>query len=238
MEILSYEEIIKQSGLPKKYAKNIARDYDSYKAFIDRYKRGEIEYPFNRDVFCGFRGLTLSEREITQRQKLNYSKLVQEIENKNINYNSGNIIDIDAIDKAINALKDRQQVIIRLYYGLDGEKHTLKVIGEMFNVKKAYIGQIKTRALLYLKSSLFIKNREDLTAQEVLNYKIAEENYLNVEEIFNPEGIVPAIPKRTMGSIDGQDERKKKLLESIRIKQEELEALQKELRELENRQKE
>lgn len=56
------------------------------------------------------------------------------------------------IDQILNILTEREQKIIRLYFGLwDGRTHTFKEIGEIFGLTNERIRQIKVKALKKLK---------------------------------------------------------------------------------------
>jgi RNA polymerase primary sigma factor len=52
----------------------------------------------------------------------------------------------------LNTLTNREARILKLYYGLDGEKpHTLEEIGRTFKVTRERVRQIKERALVKLR---------------------------------------------------------------------------------------
>lgn len=54
----------------------------------------------------------------------------------------------------LNTLSQREARILKLYYGLDGEKpHTLEEIGVMFKLTRERVRQIKEKALLKLRHS-------------------------------------------------------------------------------------
>ena len=53
----------------------------------------------------------------------------------------------------LNSLKDREQKVILLHFGLDGqEKQTLEEIGRIYGVTKECIRQTETRALNKLRN--------------------------------------------------------------------------------------
>lgn len=59
----------------------------------------------------------------------------------------------ELIDEAVEALDPREQVIIRLRYGLDdGRPKTLEEVGAMFNVTRERVRQVEQKALKKLRS--------------------------------------------------------------------------------------
>jgi RNA polymerase primary sigma factor len=60
----------------------------------------------------------------------------------------------DDIDKALSGLNDREQDILRRYYGLAGhEPHTLEQIGKVYKLTRERVRQIRDRAILRLRNS-------------------------------------------------------------------------------------
>ena len=58
----------------------------------------------------------------------------------------------DAIDEAMQGLSERQQVVLRMRFGLDGEKaRTLAELGRIFGVGRERIRQIEAKALRMLR---------------------------------------------------------------------------------------
>ena len=58
------------------------------------------------------------------------------------------------INNVISTLKDREQKVVRMRYGLDnGERYTLEEIGNMYGVTKECIRQTELRALKKMKSA-------------------------------------------------------------------------------------
>lgn len=67
---------------------------------------------------------------------------------------SGLIKDIDMkneISEALSFLTDRERSIIECYFGLNGDKMTLEMIGEEFNLTKERVRQIKEKAIRKLR---------------------------------------------------------------------------------------
>jgi RNA polymerase primary sigma factor len=64
---------------------------------------------------------------------------------------------LKAMNKALGLLKPMQELIIRVYYGIDGEEPmNLNEIGEQLNISRERVRQIKEKGLLKLK---FILNQ-------------------------------------------------------------------------------
>jgi len=60
----------------------------------------------------------------------------------------------DDIDKALSTLNEREEDILRRYYGLGGnEPHTLEEIGKVYNLTRERVRQIRDRAILRLRNS-------------------------------------------------------------------------------------
>ena len=58
------------------------------------------------------------------------------------------------INNVISTLKDREQEVVKMRYGLDNnEKHTLEEIGNIYGVTKECIRQTELRALKKMKNS-------------------------------------------------------------------------------------
>lgn len=56
------------------------------------------------------------------------------------------------LDRVLDKLEEREQMIVRLYFGLDGaEIHTLAQIGELLEISRERVRQIKSNALDKLK---------------------------------------------------------------------------------------
>jgi RNA polymerase primary sigma factor len=60
----------------------------------------------------------------------------------------------DDIDKALATLNEREQDILRRYYGLAGnDPHTLEEIGRVYSLTRERVRQIRDRAILRLRNS-------------------------------------------------------------------------------------
>lgn len=175
------EELAKKYVIPVKYLIDIIERYGSYEVFIDQYKKGEIDYDFPKEVFCGYRGITLSEQDITERQKLAYSNLMEKIIG-NV-YEVGTMyIDIDEVNRVIEeVLTDIEKPIIQMRFGLEGKKFSLEECGKRFNVGPERIRQREVKATQKLRrpkrSRTFIGNIK----LERANLKKFELEYKNAE---------------------------------------------------------
>lgn len=129
------EEMAKRMGLPQKYAVDIIKKYGSYEEFIEQYKRGTIDYKFGNDVFCGYRGVTISEQEMTEEQKLRYADFAKDfLFDFDWNFENGDYIDIDKLKICIEEFPERIKECIELYYGLNGPKMKCEQIGKNFGI--------------------------------------------------------------------------------------------------------
>lgn len=167
------KEIAKQYELPQRVAVDIHNEFNSGYEFLVAYKRGLRDYVFPENMFVGFTGITLSEKEITEKQKLAYAKLVQNICQTNINYSEGVYIDIDELDKQIEQLSDFEKRIIVSSYGLDGKTITQTDIAKTQNCSRSWIQQKSRKAHEILGSSgiiyTFLKSiQSDEVALETL----------------------------------------------------------------------
>ena len=59
------------------------------------------------------------------------------------------------LDQVLSILADREQDIIRRYFGLTGESQTLESIGEEYSLTKERIRQIKEKAIRKLRNNSF-----------------------------------------------------------------------------------
>jgi len=55
------------------------------------------------------------------------------------------------IDRALETLSEREQQIIRMFFGLDGKEKTLEEIGKEFNLTRERVRQIKEKAIRRLR---------------------------------------------------------------------------------------
>ena len=63
-------------------------------------------------------------------------------------------VEIQIIRNLVEELPEKQKLIIKLYFGFDCEKHTLKEIGKILNVTSQYVHIVLKRTLNELKDQL------------------------------------------------------------------------------------
>lgn len=142
------EGITEEIKLPRKYLLDIIKKYGSYEEFIQQYKSGAIDYKFGKDVFCGYRGITVSEQEMTVEQKLRYANFVNDLfEGVNLNFNDGDYIDLDVLEKIIDSMSDKRKYCVRQYYGLNGQKKTYMAIGKELGISKDSVRELINRGM-------------------------------------------------------------------------------------------
>ena len=140
--------ITEEIKLPRKYLPDIIKKYGSYEEFIQQYKSGDIDYKFGKDVFCGYRGITISEQEMTVEQKLRYANFVNDLfEGVNLNFNDGDYIDLDVLEKIIDSMSDKRKYCVRQYYGLNGQKKTYMAIGKELGISKDSVRELINRGM-------------------------------------------------------------------------------------------
>lgn len=341
------ESIAAQCGIPAKFAIDIIKKYGSFETFLEGYKKGEIEYNFNGEIFCGYRGIALSAQDRTEREKTAYCMLAEEIVEISIGTEKP-YIDMDKLQELLSVLDENEKKVIIFYYGLEENKKNAVECGKELNLTPARIGQIRAKAIRKLRSPQRIgtfysdaqkeeeqiqkyrrkleeiqagisdwkkikefiidengiprEGIEDVTLSEIgvsestfmdgrtenrrigdlmnleaidetigprnmvallsicnhklydylveqksvkeqiqilenrlSRYKVGEENYRQIEEIFNPDAIVPAVPgSQGQLGLNGQEDsqRKQTLLRSIEKKQKELAGLKARLLEM------
>lgn len=151
------EEIAKRYNLPAKYAVDIEREVGSYEEFIKQYKEGKFDYEFKDDVFVGFRGITLSEKDITEEQKKNYATLAlrsidKDVQSSYIEEGVERYIDIDGIIQALDILTEKEKYVLLMKLGLkDGVKHTVQDIRGELKVCRNRVDQIERQAFRKLR---------------------------------------------------------------------------------------
>lgn len=137
---LSTDEI---KGLENKYGissrdvKKISNDYGDIDEFMEKFKRGEIDYQFLEGTFVGARDIILSEKDLTVKQKKAYVDLIYKIykldEQEHGNFNR--IINIDELDECIQRLGYRDRDIIIKRFGLDGKRYSCEEIGRLYGMQ-------------------------------------------------------------------------------------------------------
>lgn len=135
--------------MPSKYVIDIITNYGSLEAFKVAYKKCQCNYNFNNEIFCGFRGITISNKDISEYQKLQYAILIKDLLSIDISkfeYNTGKYLDIDELEEKIRTIPERHQKVIRYYYGLDGKKYTYKEISNIYGISSERVRQILVNA--------------------------------------------------------------------------------------------
>ena len=183
--ILNYskEEIKKIEDnykMPSKYVIDIITNYGSLEAFEVAYKKCQCDYNFNNEIFCGFRGITVSEKDISEYQKLQYAILIKDLLSIDISkfeYNTGKYLDIDELEEKIRTIPERRQKFIRYYYGLDGKKYTYNEISNVYGISSERVRQIlkdakKMLAHPYRSKNIIRDYQKDIVEIEDNNTKI------------------------------------------------------------------
>lgn len=155
------QEIAKSYKMPSKYAIEIMKRYRNKENFTMLYKKGECEYNFENVCFCGFRGIAISQNNITVLQKLQYAILLKHIlhmDIKEFEYDKGKYLDIDKIDNLLKKLPNIKLNVFRCYYALDGKKYMNKEIESKFGLARGRCGQIISKSIIQLRKD-FIDNK-------------------------------------------------------------------------------
>lgn len=200
------ENLARKYEMPKRFAIDIERRWGSKENFIYEYKRNLCDYDFNGEIFCGYRGITISERDITELQKLNYALFVKKILGEEFEYGSGKYLDIDKLEEILHKCAGEEgSQEIKMYYGLsDGKKYSFRKIGSKYNVSDTTVISNIKRKLMVLKQwpnidSIIgdINDDKDFERKiiELEKYNKAKEAYLYKEDIFSPDSVVTAIKK-------------------------------------------
>lgn len=154
---------------------DIEKQYGSFESFMDKFKRGECEYPFSKSVFIGAKYIAVSSREITEEQKLHYVELVKDVLDEDIIYKDGCYLNIDKIDYALKKLPPREEKVIRMSFGLDGEKFSNKEIGEEIG-RKSNIYEVVNKGLRRLRH---------VSRKKYLCFRDINEELKQIEEKIN-----------------------------------------------------
>ena len=134
----------------------ILQDFGSAKNFIDKYKRNECDFDFGK-TFVGPRIVTVSSRDLTEKQKLAYYTLYQDamtgwswsygwfFDSRHID-NPRSYLDIDVLDNILSEkLDDITREDFRKLYGLDGEKVSAKSLAESRGISGNWMREKKQR---------------------------------------------------------------------------------------------
>lgn len=147
--------------MPKKYVNDIINQYGSIENFKEAYKKCECNYDFENNIFCGFRGITISKKNMSEYQKLQYALLIKDLLSMDISkfeYNTGKYLDIDELEEKIATIPERRQEVIRYYYALDGKKYTYNEIGNLYGISGERTRQILENAKKLLSYPYRSKN--------------------------------------------------------------------------------
>lgn len=140
--------------MPSKYAIDIMTNYGSIETFKEEYKKCQCNYDFNNEIFSGFRGITISQNDMSEYQKLQYAlaaKDILSVDISEIEFNTGKYLDIDEFESMLMILPERERNIYRLYSSLDGKKYTYKEIGNMFEISGERVSQIINKTIKKLR---------------------------------------------------------------------------------------
>lgn len=152
------KEASKKYGIPSRYVQDILRRYGSYEEFLDKYKKREIDYDFKNDIFTGYRAITLSEKDMTEAQKLIYCEFAMELAKPHIG-GTLKYIDIDELEQVLaDSLTEREQQIIKLRFGLEGKKHSLEECAKIIQVTAQRVREIELKAIKKLLPPQRIKS--------------------------------------------------------------------------------
>ncbi len=185
----------------EKYALDIEKKFGSYEAFIEKLKKGEIDYHVSSNFFLGYRGIVLSEKDMTQTQKLNYAKIVKDIlGEKSDKVDLYTYIDVQGIEEAFKSLSPARVKILKLRYGLeDGKSHFLGEIAERFNVSHQAIQAKVRRSLSKLREQGLI----DLI---LVSETRVEDNYKEIRQEMQPFEIIKEYITNPDGTPKNKDE--------------------------------
>jgi len=167
-------EGLKKHGIGLKTLLAIEKEYGSFEEFMVKFKKVETSYHHHNANFGGFRGITISSREITEKEKLGYAKLVARISGRDwigyteatntIAYNSGMYIDVDEFDKACELLDTKERKVLDMFYGVDSTFHTEKEISEALGFGRGVASHILNKTMRELRriSKKWLKSSKDM----------------------------------------------------------------------------
>lgn len=147
--------------MPIKYVMDIKKKYSSKEEFIKKYKKCQCNYDFGNDVFCGFRGIIISKKDMNEYQKLQYVLAIKDIFDLDISeleYSTGKYLDIDEFQKMLMILPDIKRKVYTYYNSLDGKKYKNKQIDNMLGLARGRTGQIMKRFPKYLTDKIQNEN--------------------------------------------------------------------------------
>ena len=212
------ESLGKGYKFPKGHTKKILDEYGSIEDFIQKYKKRECNYDFKNDIFVGARCVTVSEKDITQRQKLRYYELCSKVFFSGEAYEGnetdfGNIyINLDELEKALKTLKDIEQEVLRNHFGLDdGKPITDRKIGKEKGYSHDNIYKIEKKAINKIrmyeeKHKSIISKGDNIHEIEKLDNEIQkkEKDIYDIEELliyYNENGYNPNLSNEQNGIV-------------------------------------
>lgn len=192
-------------GISSIDVKKISNEYGDIDEFMEKYKRGEIDYKFSRETFVGARDIIVSERDLTVEQKKAYVNLAYKL--FGLNTEDGNIkriINIDQLDKRIENLSDsdRDKDMIIKRFGLDGKFYTCGEIGKLYGITEKATRNYISKIMMFLRNSHVHRNRHN----EVLNYDIDIQTINKAEPKLKEEELKVDAFEKILIYLDKQEE--------------------------------
>ena len=174
-------------GISSRDVKKISNEYGDIDEFMEKFKRGEIDYKFLAGTFVGSTEIVVSEKDLTVRQKKAYIDLVDKMYALYITYESDKkrIINIDVLDKIIQELREIDKDIIIKRYGLDGGKaYTCDEIGKLYGISGGAISNRTLNIIKHIRRSFYRRrgNKDVITWDSDMKELNESEDKLKKEE--------------------------------------------------------
>lgn len=149
----SAEEISKKYGILLKDAKRIISEFGTFEEFIEKYKKHECDFQFDKKTFVGERGIAISSKELTEEEKSVYFNLYRGMR-YGFEYDGLCILNIDAIDEAMSQLDLDVRDILESSYGLNKPKVPMSELAEKYGKTQKYMYKIRQNCEVKLNGKL------------------------------------------------------------------------------------
>ena len=144
--VYAYERLhcLPDEGMARKLADAVGKPVDylfpevlkKHAKEIRRERKGAIKFPYGSRLNPVLLG-DLSERSVIDEQKPEDAAVNRELQ--------------ESLDDVLSTLRPHEQLVVRQFYGLGVERHTLREIGKGLHLSKQRISQIGIRAIAKLQ---------------------------------------------------------------------------------------
>ena len=180
----------------------ILQRYGTFDKFVRQYKIQECDFKFPTDFFVGANCVTISQSDISVKEKLGYVNLITSIQKPPLKIGLNSYLNIDVLKSFLKELelKDSESyALLKAKYlsSEDGKPIPTKILHQNYGVSGDISKAICRLKYIVGKNLPYLNVTFDHNSPNNPNYELfqnAKAAYLNSEDIFNPEYIISGIP--------------------------------------------